>query len=153
MKTTHTPTTPRQTSARRHPPHARRGFSLLEMMLVVLIMGILMGVVVISFGGQSEQVKRTATIAKMKQINNALIGYSNQFGTFPPTELGLDPLAKGITKDLERVPKDDWGSVFYYQFPSAGNDAERPFDLKSLGRDKQLNTPDDIDIWTVHEGK
>lgn len=153
MKTTHTPTTPRQTSARRHAGHARRGFSLLEMMLVVLIMGILMGVVVISFGGQTARVQRTATIAKMKQIQEALIGYSHQYGTYPPTELGLDPLAKGITKDLERVPKDDWGSVFYYQFPSAGNDAERPFDLKSLGRDKQLNTPDDIDIWTVYEGK
>lgn len=152
MKTTPTFTLC-QRPARTHHLHARRGFSLLEMMLVVLIMGILMGVVVISFGGQSEQVKRAATIAKMRQINNALIGYSNQYGTFPPTELGLDPLAKGITKDLERVPKDDWGSVFYYQFPSAGNDPERPFDLKSLGRDKQLNTPDDIDIWTVYEGK
>jgi general secretion pathway protein G len=153
MKTTHTPTTPRQTSARRHAGHARRGFSLLEMMLVVLIMGILMGVVVISFGGQSDQAKRMASIAKMKQINYALLGYSNQHGTFPPTELGLEPLARGITKDLEHVPKDGWGTGYFYQFPSAENNPERPFDLKSLGRDKQLNTPDDIDFWTVDEGK
>ncbi|MFN7374217.1 MAG: type II secretion system protein GspG [bacterium] len=151
MKTT--PPTPARTPARTHHLHARRGFSLLEMMLVVLIMGILMGVVVISFGGQTARVERTATIAKMKQIQQALIGYSNQYGTYPPTELGLDPLAKGITKDLERVPKDEWGNFYYYQFPSAENNPERPFDLKSLGRDKQLNTPDDIDIWTVYEGK
>lgn len=145
MKTSHQVQIDRARSA--------RGFSLLEMMLVVLIMGILMGVVVVAFGGQSEKAKRTASIAKMKQISTALQGYMTQYGTYPPTEIGLEPLAKGLTKELERVPKDDWGSFFYYQFPSSENNPERPFDLKSLGHDKQLNTLDDLNIWTVDEGR
>jgi general secretion pathway protein G len=144
-----TPHAPRRNTK----PSTARGFALLEMMLVVLIMGVLMGVVVIAFGGQSEKAKRTATIAKMKQIKTALQGYSTQHGTFPPTEAGLAPLAQGLTKELERVPKDDWSSNFYYMFPGSSGNLERPFDLKSLGPDKQLNTGDDIDIWTVDEGR
>jgi general secretion pathway protein G len=147
---------PHTTHRHAHPatstPRAR-GFSLLEMMLVVLIMGVLMSVVVVAFGGQSEKAKRLATIAKMKQVKTALQGYSTTYGTYPPTEAGLAPLAVGLTKELERIPKDDWSSNFYYMFPGSSGNLERPFDLKSLGPDKQLNTNDDIDIWTVDEGR
>ncbi len=128
---------------------SRRGFSLLEMMLVVLIMGILMGVVVISFGGSTEKAKAQATKAKMMQIKTALQGYSGSNGTFPPTEMGLAPLAVGITKELEKVPPDDWGTPFVYLYPSTSGNPERPFDLKSNGPDKLPNTQDDIDVWTL----
>jgi general secretion pathway protein G len=143
---------PLVTPARTASAPARAGFSLLEMMLVVLIIGILMGVVVISMSGQTDGVRRTATVAKLKQVKTALEGYLGQHGTYPPTELGLTPLATGVSKQLDRVPLDEWKSPFYYAFPSASGNPERPFDLKSPGRDRQLNTQDDIDIWTVDQG-
>ncbi len=143
----------RNTLVGRSRTRGRGGFSLLEMMLVVLIIGILMGVVVISMSGQTDAVRQTATTAKMKQIKTALEGYLGQYGTYPPTEMSLTPLATGVSKQLDRVPLDEWKSAFFYAFPGTSGNAERPYDLKSPGRDRLLNSLDDIDIWTVDQGK
>lgn len=124
-----------------------RGFSLLELMLVVVIMGILMSVVIVNLAGAGEKTKRAATIAKMRQLKSALAGYSAEFGSYPGTELGLQPLV--TTKAIEQVPLDGFKKPYRYMFPGTSGNPDRPFDLVSSGPDGQFNTPDDIDLWVI----
>ncbi|MBL8991640.1 MAG: type II secretion system protein GspG [Phycisphaerae bacterium] len=123
-----------------------RGFTLLEMMLVVVIMGILATVVVVSFGGRTEAAKIGATKSKMTQIKAALSQYEAQYSTLPAT---LDALTVGAAKFLDKIPKDGWNKDFVYVFPSANQDPEKPYDLRSNGKDGLPNTADDLDIWTI----
>jgi general secretion pathway protein G len=129
----------------------RRAFSLLEMMLVVLIMGLLMGVVVYAVGGNVEKTKLLKTKAALQQIKQGLYGYSGQYGSFPPSEMGLMPLTVGATKELDKVPKDGWDNQFVYVYPGTSGNPDRPFDLRSPGRDKQAGTQDDVDVWTMDD--
>ena len=134
----------------RLPRHNRlaAGFSLLELMLVVVIMGILMSVVIYNLAGASDKARQGATEAKMKQIRSALDVYSADFGTYPPTEMGLQALV--TTKAIKAVPLDDWKHPFRYMFPGSGaNPDAQPFDLISMGKDGQWNTLDDVNIWAV----
>lgn len=137
------------TSPRSHRRSAARAFSLLEMMLVVVIIGILMSVVIVNMSGTTDKAKRAATVAKLKTIKAALAAYSGEQGSMPPTELGLQPLV--TTKYLEMVPTDGWKRNLRYFFPSASGNPDRPFDLKSPGADGQFDTADDIDIWTMEQ--
>jgi general secretion pathway protein G len=124
------------------------GFSLLELMLVVVIMGILMSVVIYNLAGASDKARLGATKAKMKQLRSALDVYSADFGTYPPTELGLQALV--ATKAIKAVPLDDWKHPFRYMFPgSSSNPDAQPFDLISMGKDGQWNTLDDINLWII----
>ncbi|HYC99679.1 MAG TPA: type II secretion system protein GspG [Phycisphaerales bacterium] len=129
-----------------------RGFSLLELMLVVVIMGILMSVVIVNLAGAGEKAKREATIVKMKQIKSALAVYSTDFGSMPPTELGLQPLVS--TKALDKVPYDGWKRPLRYMYPGTSpNTTDEPFDLMSAGADGQWNTVDDINIWVIERAE
>ncbi|MFT3683475.1 MAG: type II secretion system protein GspG [Phycisphaerales bacterium] len=128
------------------PPRAA-GFSLLELMLVVVIMGILMGTVIISLSGQAEKAKKAATIAKMRTVKSALAGYSAEFGSFPPTEMGLQPLV--TNKTLEGVPLDGWKRPMRYLFPGTSGNPDQPYDLISAGGDGAWGTADDLNIWLI----
>jgi general secretion pathway protein G len=136
-----------------HQPTARRsrraaGFSLLELMLVVVIMGILMSVLIYNLGGASKKARTQATKVKMKMIRSALDVYSAEAGTYPPTDFGLQSLV--ATKALKAVPLDDWKHPFRYAFPGSSPNPElQPFDLISAGEDGQFNTLDDLVIWNV----
>ncbi len=139
--------------AQRINRRARRGFSLLEMMLVVVIIGILMTVVVLNLGGSIGRTKIQVTKSKMMQIKGALITYSGEYGSYPTADsmtlssITLLPLV--TTKSLEVVPLDGWKHEFVYRFPGTSGIAERPFDLFSVGEDGIPGTPDDIDIWGI----
>lgn len=124
----------------------RTGFTLLEMMLVVVIMGILGTVVIVSFGGRTEAARIEATKTKMKQIQTALATYEATHAAFPPN---LDALATGTTKYITSVPKDAWNKSFQYYYPSSRQNPDQPYDLYSVGKDGLPNTPDDVDIWTL----
>lgn len=130
--------------------NARRaaGFSLLELMLVVVIMGILMATVIVSLSGAGDKARAGATKTNMKQIRSALDVYSAEYGTYPLTELGLQTLV--TTKALKAVPLDGWKHPFRYLFPGTSpNPENQPFDLISAGKDGLFNTLDDLIIWSV----
>lgn len=91
-----------------------------------------------------------ATRAKLMQIKTALSGYQGTSGSFPTTKDGLVALTVGMTKELEAVPKDGWGSAFIYAMPPAPQDSSRPFTLRSAGPDRIAFTADDIDAWTLN---
>jgi len=121
---------------------ARRGFSLLEIMLVVAIIGILMGAVAWNLAGSAEKAKIGATKMTMQTIKGALTTYSVEQSTYPPT---LQPLV--LQKVIEEKSiKDAWGRDYFYSPQGLNNHA---FELISLGTDGQAGTADDIDVWMI----
>ena len=123
----------------------QRGFSLLEMMLVLLIMGALVSIVVVNLVGQDERAKTRITTIRMEQIENALDQYKFEKGSYPTSEEGLFILV--TSKYLTEIPLDGWNKPFLFYIPSA-NPAVA-FDLISLGPDGEPNTADDIFNWTL----
>ncbi len=130
--------------------HSRsRGFTFIEIMLVVLIIGILTAVVVPRMVGQSDKARVSATRAQMEALKTALQAFEVRAGRFPTTQEGLPALVSkptGLTDDewekvMNEVPRDAWKQEFTYKCP--GEDG-RDYDLISKGKDKQENTADDI---------
>lgn len=128
----------------------RRGaFTLLEMMLVVVIIGLLATVVVVNFAGRSDKALTEITKAKLSQIKGALTEYQISNGVYPPD---LTYIA-GPGKALDKIPTDGWKNAFVYQFPgsSAATNPDWAYDLLSPGKDKQTGTPDDLNVWTMDQ--
>jgi len=135
----------------------KKGFTFLEIMFVVVIIGILVGIAVPSLTGKSRKARIMATRANMKSIETALQQFEMNVGSFPTTEQGLEALVK-CPSDLDEemwdspylkaVPKDAWKGEFIYKFPGEHN---ADFDLYSKGPDKQEETEDDIKNWSDEE--
>ncbi len=123
---------------------APRGFSLLELTLVLAIMGILMAVVAYNVMGQGAKAKAKATKASMSVIDAALKQYNLEYSAFPP---GLQTLIGAKILDPSKPLKDAWDVDIYYD--PRGTDKDHPYILKSAGEDKQLGTDDDIDVWNM----
>jgi general secretion pathway protein G len=134
-----------------------RGFSLIEILLVVIIMGTLSAMVVPRLMGRSEQAKDAAAKADINvNIPTALKLYELDNGFFPSTEQGLEALhSKPATAPipqnwngpyLEKAPVDPWGRP--YQFASPGVHRPHDYDLYSMGKKPgDEKTDDDIVNW------
>lgn len=102
-----------------------RGFSLLEIMAVVVVMGLLVGAVAVSVRGQVAKAKSTRVKADLLKIAEALDFFASDQGRYPSTREGLEILAKGDskmqTKYLQKVPKDPWGNRYDYELDESTN--------------------------------
>ena len=131
---------------------AARGFTLIEMMVVMLIIGIMAAMVVPSLLSRGEEAKVTAAKADIASIVTALKTYKLDNSRYPTTEQGLQALVTKPTSGptanswkgyLDKLPKDPWGNT--YQFLSPGVHGE--IDVFSLGADGQPGgTGNDADI-------
>lgn len=119
------------------------GFTLLEMMLVVAIIGILMSVAVWNIVGQSDKTRKRATEATMHTIESAIKAYKAEKGSYPPN---LQVLV--TEKFFDKVFKDAWKHDLVYASPGAGG---KDYSLVSPGADGQQGTDDDIDVWRIDE--
>jgi general secretion pathway protein G len=110
----------------------RKAFSLIELMIVIVILGLLAAMVMPSLTGKGEEAKKNLVCVQMKSIyNGALDMYKVDNSIYPSTEEGLEILAeKGYFKDA-KLPKDSWGNPFIYI--NNGGSVE----LISLGADKK----------------
>ncbi len=118
----------------------RAGFTLIEVLLVVIIIGILAAVVVPKFAGRGKEAQINACKTSIANISTAINLYEVDNGSFPPTLQSL--VTKGNESNwkgpyLDKVPVDPWGHEFIY------SPRENGFDLKSLGPDG-VDSADDI---------
>lgn len=122
-----------------------RGFSLLEITLVLAIIGVLMAVAAVNVIDGAERAKKRATEATMRVVVGQLKTYHLDHSNYPAS-LALLVTAKPAY--LEKLPLDGWGNDIYYKVPGRNG---RPYDLISFGPDGQGNTEDDIDVWAIDE--
>ena len=119
--------------------HFHKGFTLLELLVVVVIIGILAGYVGPKYFSQIGKSERQAAVAQIDSFEKALAQYRLDVGRFPTTEQGLAALTTapaGVAKWQgpylsKSVPNDPWGNPYLYSQPGQHGD----FDLTSLGKD------------------
>ena len=131
---------------------ASQGFTFLEIILVVAIIGILVGIVGPRLVGQSKKAKITATGMEISGIKTALGRYEINHDRFPNSSEGLRALVvrpSSVPEDewdkyMDSLPRDPWSEEYIYKYPSEhGMD----FDLSSKGPDRIEGTEDDINNW------
>jgi general secretion pathway protein G len=118
----------------------QRGFTLIEVMVVVVILGILAALIVPNVIGKDDEARVKATSVDLKQIAGALDQYRLDNHKYPTTEEGLAALQKKpasakVFPDGGYLPgsiEDPWGNPFQYVAPGSEG---RPYDLYSFGAD------------------
>lgn len=139
------PTTDRSAPRRtaRRAPRGARAFTLLEMMLVIMIIGLLMGVAVWNIVGVGKDARIKTSVTTMRQIDSMLKVYNLDYGTYPPALTALVP------KYTDKVPQDAWKRPLGY-FPNPPG-SPKPFTLYSTGESGEAGNEDNIDFWKVDE--
>ena len=137
--------------------NARAGFTLLEILLVVVIIGMLVGVAVVKLGGKAKEAMVTATRDQIHNYESALDLYELDSGFTPTTEQGLQALItqpstppvpnnwKGPYLKPSIIRKDPWGHDYIYKNPGQHNAGG--YDLSSPGPDGIEGNEDDIGNW------
>jgi general secretion pathway protein G len=138
-----------------------QGFTLIEILVVLVILGILAGLIAPRIMGKPEEARRTKAALQIRSLESALKMYKLDSGVYPSTEQGLDALVKkpetGIVPkkwreggylESSKVPMDPWGNPFVYVSPGEHGD----FDLSSYGRDGEKGGDGDnadINGWEI----
>lgn len=115
------------------------GFTLLELLVVVVIIGVLVAYVAPRYFQQIGKSERTAAMGQMDALRKALDAYWLDTGHFPSAELGLGALSARPDGEsrwngpyLQReAPLDPWGNAYVYRVPGSAGD----YDLFSYGKD------------------
>lgn len=134
----------------------KKAFTLIELMLVVIIIGVLAAMVVPRLAGRSEQARQAAAQADIEaNIATALDLYELDNGQYPTTEQGLSALTTKPTSSpvptdwrgpyLKKEPVDPWARPYIYSFPGEHNVGD--YDLASWGKDGAEGGGDDVVNW------
>jgi general secretion pathway protein G len=131
-----------------HPnrPKSRQGFTLIELMIVIVIVGILASLLIPRIMERPEEARRVKAKLDIKTIDSALKLYKIDNGTYPTTDQGLEALItkpesppvpakwrEGGYLDARTAPKDPWDNPYYYVSPT---DDGRDYEISSYGPDK-----------------
>ena len=144
------------------PRHSRSqtGFTLIEIMAVVVIMGMLMATLAVGIASQLDKARLSNTKAQILRIEQALEFYQLDNARFPTVDQGLQALVTRPTSPpeprsynpagyiKEEALKDPWDQPFQYRIPGEHN--PQTFDIWSIGKDG-VEGGDDIANWTTTE--
>ncbi len=120
----------------------RPGFSLIELVAVLVILGILAAGAAVTIPSQIEKARIKVTKTSMKTIKTQIESYrAENAGTPPATLSALIPSFMEAGADV-----DSFEEPFYY-LPTPGSTHE--YELRSAGPDREMGTEDDINIWTM----
>jgi general secretion pathway protein G len=137
-----------------------KGFTLVEIMAVIIIIGLLAAIVSVNFLGQTDKARVVTTKANLKMLHHAVAQFKMDTGRYPTEEEGLKVLIEqpsdvkgyqpGGYLDSTEVPKDAWGNDFIYvAYPETG----KPYVIISNGADGQEGGEDnDADLYSTDAG-
>ncbi len=128
-------------------PTSRRGFTLLELLLVLAILVVIGGIVTVNIGGASQDANSNATKAQLQSLKNNIQYYQIKVNALPETLEALrdgpsdgDKKAKWGEPIITEIPKDAWENDLVYSV--TGNS----YEIRSAGIDGQVNSDDDITV-------
>jgi general secretion pathway protein G len=131
--------------------YIRYGFTMVELMAILIIIGLLATVVVTKVASKIDQARITTTKANLKLLHSAVNQFKMDTGRFPTEEYGLMELIEQPTDviiwepggylETTELPLDGWGNEFKYErFPESGKE----FVIRSFGPDGEEGTEDDL---------
>ena len=118
-------------------PARHHAFTLVELLLVLVILGILAAIVIPKFSGRTEQAKEQAAVTQISNLKTALDSFEVDTGSYPRALIDLIQQPRdaqnwhGPYLQTDTIPKDPWGNDYIYKFP--GGHAPLPYDLNSMG--------------------
>ena len=137
------------------------GFTLIELMVVIVILGVLVGLIIPRIMGRPDEARRAKAKIQIESLESALKLYRLDNGNYPTTEQALKALVepptvgnlpknwrKGGYLEKGKVPKDPWSNDFIYIGPGSHSD----FDLICLGKDGEPGgegVDQDINNWEI----
>lgn len=125
----------------------RRGFSLLELMLVLVIISILGTVAALNLTSSANKARITATESTIRVTVDAIDQYQFATGSYPTVqEWNNGVLWTGADAIMKKKPVDAWKNDLNYLL---SRNAERPYEVLSAGPDKEFGTADDISSWDL----
>lgn len=134
------------------PGRSRRGgFTLVEMLLVLVILATLAAVVIPKFAGRSRQARETAASSQIANLEISIDAFEVDNGYYPRT---LDELVTPPSNNStdwrgpylkKGIPLDPWGGIYIYEYP--GRRLPDSYDLTSPGPDGRIGSEDDIGNW------
>ncbi len=126
------------------------GFTLVEMLLVITIIGILAALVIPKMVGRSEQARQAAAHADLSSIKTALDAFEVDNGFYPKNLQDLLQQPNNAKNwhgpYLDKLPVDPWGNPYLYYYPGKHN--QNSYDLLSVGPDGKEGSEDDIGNWS-----
>ena len=133
---------------------AQRGFTLIELMVVVVILSILAAVVIPRVMDRPEQARISAAKNNIRAISSSLDMYKLDNYNYPTTDQGLEALAERPDREpqsanwnryMDKIPVDPWGNKFHYLQPGKHGD----IDVFSSGPNGHMGDEDDIGSWNL----
>ncbi len=142
---------------RRIASRRRRGFTLIEVLLVLVILVLLASMSVPLYQSYQRQANFKAAKSQIGLFETAIEGFQLNIGSYPTTEQGLNGLLappadlpnpakwEGPYLKGNEIPLDPWGTPYQYRFPGDRN--PNGYDLWSIGPDRTDGTEDDVGNW------
>jgi len=143
----------------KHNNKKQLGFTLLEIMVVIVILGVLASMVVPNLIGNKDKADRQKVVSDVIALENALDMYRLDNNRYPTTEQGLEALIIKPTDEpeprnypedgyIKRLPEDPWGNEYILVSPGE----KGRIDILSVGQDGEEGSDDDIGNWNL-DGK
>ena len=148
-----------------HANHPRKGLTLLELMIVLIILVMLFAIAGPRLLGSQKKADVRLTKAQIGNFESALKMYYADMRSYPATEDGLNALIQAPADeakarnwdsegylDDEVIPADPWGNAYIYEYLGAQQGARDFPRIRSMGPDGQANNEDDIINWRESDG-